>query len=131
EKQAQAIFLIGAAARRGAPSPTVLGLTLLTGLRADLVTASFGMIAVLLVALVVAAPFRLRGVGHAGAVLVRTLTIAAAILTVAYVAVLTVDMGYYLYSGHRLDAVFVEYLTDLVGPRRPGGIGGSHGRPQT
>src|SRR5262245_2050035 len=130
-QQAQRIFLIGAEARRDAPSPAVLGLTLLTGLRADFVTASFGMIVVLVVAVIVAAPFALGGLGRAGAVLVRTVTVAAAILTVAYVAVLTVDMGYYLYSGHRLDAIFVEYLTDLVGQGRQGDIGGSQVGTQT
>src|SRR5262249_21307378 len=124
-QQAQRIFLIGAEARRDASSPAVLGLTLLTGLRADLVTASFGMIVVLVVAVIVAAPFVLGGLGRAGAVLVRTVTVAAAILTVAYVVVLTVDMGYYLYSGHRLEAGFIQYLNHPLGPRRQGAIGGS------
>ena len=120
-QQAQRVFLIGAAALRDAPSPTVLGLTLVTGLRADLVTASFGMLVALAVALVVAAPVALRGRPRARAALVRTLGVAAAVLSVAYVAVLTIDMGYYLYSGQRLDAVFMEYVTDLLGQGRHSG----------
>jgi len=130
-QQAQRIFLIGAAARRDVPSPAILGLTLFTGLRADLVTASFGMLAALVLALLVAAPLALRAPSSARAVLGRTLGVAGAVLTVAFVAILTVDMGYYLYSGHRLDAVFIEYLTDLFGQGRHGEIRGSQVGAQT
>src|SRR5206468_5312031 len=77
-QQAQRIFLIGAAARRDPPSPAVLGLTLITGLRADLVTASFGMLAALVLALLVAAPLALRAPSSARAVLGRTLGVAGA-----------------------------------------------------
>ena len=130
-QQAQRIFLIGAAARREMPSPTILGLTLFTGLRADLVTASFGMLAALVVALVVAAPFLVRGLQRARIVLARVFSATAAVLTVAFIAVLTVDMGYYLYSGHRLDAVFLEYISDLFGQGRQGEIRGSQVGTQT
>ena len=131
-QQAQRIFLmIVAAARREVPSPEVLGLTLLTGLRADLVTASFGMLAALALALLVAALVALRASSRAGSVLVRALGVAAASLTVVYVAILTVDMGYYLYSGQRLDAVFMEYVADLFGQGRQGEIRGSQVAAQT
>ena len=131
-QQAQRIFLmIVAAARREVPSPEVLGLTLLTGLRADLVTASFGMLAALALALLVAALVALRAWSRAGSVLVRALGVAAASLTVVYVAILTVDMGYYLYSGQRLDAVFMEYVADLFGQGRQGEIRGSQVAAQT
>jgi hypothetical protein len=130
-QQAQRVFLLIAAARREIPSPGVLGLTLLTGLRADLITASVGMAAALLVALIAAAPVALRGRRHARAVLARTLSIAGAILTVTYIAVLTIDMGYYLYGGHRLDAVFMEYVADMFGQGRHGALGGSQVGAQT
>ena len=130
-QEAQRVFLLIATARREIPSPGVLGLTLLTGLRADLITASVGMLAVLVVALLVATPVALRERRHAGAVLARTLSVAGAMLTVAYVAVLTVDMGYYLYSGHRLDAVFMEYVADMFGQGRHGALGGSQVGAQT
>jgi arylsulfatase A-like enzyme len=130
-QQAQRIFLIAAAARRDAPSPTVLGLTLFTGLRADLVTAGFGMLAALTVALAIAAPVALVRPSRARVVLVNALGIAAAVLTVGYVLILTVDMGYYLYSGNRLDAVFLEYFTDLLGQGRQGEIRGSQVGAQT
>lgn len=130
-QQAQRIFLLAAAALREPPSPAVLGLTLLTGLRADLVTASFGMLVALVPALAVGALVGLRRREHARAAAARALGVAAAILTVAYVAVLTVDMGYYLYSGQRLDAVFMEYVTDLLGQGRHGQIAGSQVATQT
>jgi arylsulfatase A-like enzyme len=130
-QQAQRVFLVIATARGELPSPGVLGLTLFTGLRADLVTASFGMLAALVVALVVAALIAVRERRLARAVVARTLGILGAVLTVTYVAVLTADMGYYLYSGHRLDAVFMEYLADLVGQGRQGAIRGSQVGTQT
>ena len=130
-QQAQRIFLIGAAARRDPPSPAVLGLTLITGLRADLVTAGFGMLVAFVVASVVAAPFLRHGPSRARAMVARVFAVAAAIVAVAYVTVLTVDMGYYLYSGHRIDAVFIEYVTDLFGQGRQGQISGSQVGTQT
>ena len=130
-QQAQRVFLIAAAARRERPSAPVVGLTLLTGLRADLVTASVGMLAALAVALVVAALVLLRGRERARAVLARTLGAAGGILVIAYVAVLTVDMGYYLYSGQRLDAVFMEYISDLLGQGRQAEVAGTQVGTQT
>jgi arylsulfatase A-like enzyme len=130
-QQAQRMFLIGVAARREAPSPAVLGLTLLTGLRADLVTAGFGMLVAFVVALAVGAPFALRGPRAAYPVVARVFAAAAGVVAVAYVTVLTVDMGYYLYSGHRIDAVFIEYVTDVLGQGRQGQIAGSQVGTQT
>ncbi len=130
-QQAQRVFLLGAAARREAPSPGVLGLTLLTGLRADLVTASAGMLGAAAVALVVGALVALRRRDRARAAAARALGVAGALLAVVYVAVLTVDMGYYLYSGQRLDAVFMEYVSDLMGQGRQGRIAGSQVATQT
>src|SRR5205823_6602308 len=79
----------------------------------------------------VAALVALRPSSRAGSVLVRALGVAAASLTVVYVAILTVDMGYYLYSGQRLDAVFMEYVADLFGQGRQGEIRGSQVAAQT
>jgi hypothetical protein len=130
-QQAQRVFLVMAAARREMPSAGVLGLTLLTGLRADLMSASVGMLAALLFALIVTAPFALRERRRARTVLARTLGIAGAVLAVTYIAILTVDMGYYLYSANRLDAVFMEYVADMVGQGRHGQLGGSQVGAQT
>ena len=130
-QQAQRVFLLLAAARREPPAPSVLGLTLLTGVRADLVTASVGMVAALLVALLVAAPLAVLARPRVATVLLRALGVVATILAVAYVFVLTIDMGYYLYSGNRLDAVFMEYVSDLVSQGRHGEIRGSQVGAQT
>src|SRR5207302_322196 len=108
-----------------------LGLALLAGLRAGLVPASAGLLAALGVALVVAALVLLRGRERARAVLARTLGAAGGILVIAYVAVLTVDMGYYLYSGQRLDAVFMEYISDLLGQCRQAEVAGTQVGTQT
>src|SRR5467141_4028633 len=119
-QQAERIFLvIVVAVKRDVPSPGVLGLTLFTGLRADLVTASFGALVAL------------RAWRRAGAVLVRALGVTAATLSGVYVAILTVDMGYYLYGGQRLDAVFMEYVADLFGQGRQGEMRGSQVATQT
>jgi arylsulfatase A-like enzyme len=130
-QQAQRVFLLIVATRREVPSAGVLGLTLLTGLRADFITASVGMLVALVVAVLVAALLAVRGRWSAYATLVRSIGIAGAVLTVAYVAVLTVDMGYYLYGGNRLDAVFIEYVTDMFGQGRHGQLGGSQVGTQT
>jgi Sulfatase len=124
-QQAQRVFLILATARREIPSAGVLGLTLFTGLRADLITASVGMLGALLVASLVAASVALRDRRRAGAVLARTVGLVGGVLAVAYITILTVDMGYYLYSGQRLDAVFMEYVADMIGQGRHGQLGGS------
>jgi arylsulfatase A-like enzyme len=130
-QQAERLYLIGAAARRERPSLSVLGLTLLTGLRADLVTAGFGILAVLGVAALVAGVVVLRRADRAAAAFAVALGVAGAALAVGYVAVLTVDMGYYLYSGQRLDAVFMEYVADLLSQTRHGEIAGSQVATQT
>jgi len=130
-QQAQRLFLIGVTARREMPSPGVLVLTLITGLRADLVTAGFAMLAAFVLALLVAAPFMLRDRAAACVVAKRGLSMIGAVMAVAYIAVLTVDMGYYLYSGHRIDAVFMEYLVDLLGQGRQGHVSGSQVGTQT
>jgi len=130
-QQAQRVFLLIAAARRDPPSPGVLMLTLLTGLRADLVTAGFGILFAVVVAVLVAAVVALREPRLVVVVLSRTFSVAAAVVAVAFIAVLTVDMGYYLYSGHRLDAVFIEYVTDVFSQGRHGEIRGSQVGAQT
>src|SRR5262249_61773788 len=79
-QQAQRVFLVMAVARREMPSAGVLGLTLLTGLRADLMSASVGMLAALLAALIVAAPFALRDARRSRAVFARALGIPGAVL---------------------------------------------------
>jgi phosphoglycerol transferase MdoB-like AlkP superfamily enzyme len=130
-QQAQRVFLLLGVLRREWPSPALATMTLATGLRADLVTAGFGMLAALAVAGLVGAVVALRRPSSARAALLRALRVTSAVVAVLYAAVLTVDMGYYQYSGQRLDAVFVEYLMDVVGQAGHGGIGSSQVGQQT
>lgn len=130
-QQAQRLFLLFGALRREWPSPALTAVTLITGLRADLVTAGVGMLAALGAALGIAALVALRRPERARALLVGALRAASIVVVVLYAAVLTVDMGYYQYSGQRLDPVFVEYLTDVAAQAGHGGIGASQVGQQT
>ena len=118
-QQAQRLLLTALTLPREPATARTLGQTLLTGLRADFITASLGMIAVLAVS-VVAGSLVLGGRRLAGRELhprrtyVRALTIAAVAVTVAFFVVLVIDMGYYRYSGQRLDFVFFEYVGDVL-----------------
>src|SRR5262249_4113394 len=130
-QQAQRVFLVMAAARREMPSAGVLGLTLFTGFRADLMSASVGMLAALAAGLSFTRPCALRERRWSRRVFPRPRGFAGAVLAATYIAILTVDMGYYLYSSNRLDAVFMEYIADMVGQGRHGQLGGSQDATQT
>jgi len=118
-QQAQRLLLTALAAGREAPSARTLVTTLFTGVRADLITAGFGMALVLAITLV-AGSLVLLGRRLAGRELhprrtyERALTITSIVFAVVFFVVLTVDMGYYRYSGQRLDFVFFEYIGDLL-----------------
>jgi phosphoglycerol transferase MdoB-like AlkP superfamily enzyme len=118
-QQAQRLLLTALALTREPASPGTLTQTFLTGVRADLITAGFGMAAVLVVSGVVGS-LVLLGRRLAGRELApahtygRALSLSALVLTAAFLVVLTVDMGYYRYSGQRLDFVFFEYIADML-----------------
>src|SRR5437016_2599032 len=106
-QQAQRFLLTALAAAREAPSARTLVTTLVTGVRADLITAGFGMAAALVITLVIGSLVLLvrtlaRRPVEPRRTYARTLTVAAVVIAVAYLVVLTVDMGYYRYSGQRL-----------------------------
>jgi phosphoglycerol transferase MdoB-like AlkP superfamily enzyme len=118
-QQAQRLLLTAMALSREPTSARTLTQTLLTGIRADLITAGLGMIAVLAVSIVagslVLAGRRLTGRAlHPQRTCVRALTVTAVVVTAAFFVVLVIDMGYYRYSGQRLDFVFFEYVGDVL-----------------
>jgi len=118
-QQAQRLLLMGLAAARERPTLDTLVRTLATGVRADLITAGFGMAGALVLTAVIGSLVllarRLLGVPvEARRTYTRTLAITAAVVAVACFVVLTVDMGYYRYSGQRLDFVFFEYVGDML-----------------
>ena len=99
-QQAQRLLLTALAAARETPSARTLVTTLVTGIRADLITAGLGMAAVLIVSLVIGSLVLLarrlaRRPVEARRTYVRTLGVAAVVVTIVYFVVLTVDMGYY------------------------------------
>ncbi|HTO13897.1 MAG TPA: LTA synthase family protein [Candidatus Binatia bacterium] len=118
-QQAQRLLLTALALAHEPTSARTLTQTLVTGVRADLITAGLGMIAVLAVSLVagslVLAVRRAAGRAlHPLRTYGRALTITALVATAAFFVVLTIDMGYYRYSGQRLDFVFFEYVGDVL-----------------
>ena len=118
-QQAQRVLLTAFALTRESTSGRTLAQTLLTGIRADLITAGLGMIAVLAVSVVagslVLAVRRAAGRAlHPRRTYTRALTALALAVTVLFFVVLVIDMGYYIYSGQRLDFVFFEYVGDVL-----------------
>ena len=118
-QQAQRLLLTSLALARESTSARTLAQTLLTGVRADLITAGFGMAAALALAIVlgslVLAGRRVTGRPlHPARTYRRALVAASVATTLVFLVVLTVDMGYYRYSGQRLDFVFFEYVGDML-----------------
>ncbi|HET8578572.1 MAG TPA: sulfatase-like hydrolase/transferase, partial [Methylomirabilota bacterium] len=134
-QQAQRVFLLVNVLSRDVPPVGLLLMTLATGVRADLVTAGLGiLVALVLGALAVSLLIVIRRGRRTETVArtyVRGLGIAAALVAVVYFAVLGVDMGYYLYSGHRMDFVLFEYFAELIGQSSEGAVAGSQAGQQT
>src|SRR5439155_6412408 len=115
---AERVFLLREAARVEPPTPAVLGLTLLTGARADLILATLAVAVAALGAVIVAAPLALvprrrHGAGVAASFR-SSLRAWCWALAVVFLLVLTVDMGYYGYNRQHLDAVFFEYVDEML-----------------
>ena len=117
-QQAERFFLLPEAWALEEPPASLLAKTLLTGLRADLITATFGILlaaglgGVLGLLLTVLTRYRdvplPTGVCHR-----RGLTGASVLMGLLLMTLLTVDMGYYGYNQQHLNFVFFEYLDDL------------------
>jgi len=124
-QQAQRLLLTSLALARESTSARTLLQTLFTGVRADLITAGFGMafalaLSLVLGSLVLAGRRLAHRELHPQRTYTRTLTVVSAIVAVVFFIVLTVDMGYYRYSGQRLDFVFFEYVGDMLDQARSG-----------
>jgi arylsulfatase A-like enzyme len=115
---AERIFLLREAASLELPSPGTLVATMLTGARGDLSVASLAVAIGLLGAALVTVPWALlasRG-GWAGAARTfrRGLTAGCWTLGVLGLLLVTVDMAYYGHNRQHLDAVFFDYIDELV-----------------
>ncbi|HEU4369619.1 MAG TPA: LTA synthase family protein [Methylomirabilota bacterium] len=114
-QQAQRLVLLALAGARELPSARVFLATLGTGVRADLVVTGFAIAASFLVALAVGVIVLLvHRAARARRVAVRALAVAAAVTAALAFLVETLDLGYYRYSGQRLDFVFLEYVGDVL-----------------
>lgn len=115
-QQAQRLYLLIRTVPREAASPPVLVKTVMTGIRADLVTAGLSIAGALLLAVAAGSLLllRRRRRADASAACARVLAVVAAVVAVVFLLVLTADVGYYEYSSQRLDSVFLEYVTDVV-----------------
>ena len=134
-QQGQRVFLLLTVLSREAPGARLLLKTLVTGVRADFVTASFVIVGALGLGLAAASllwivPSRRRAGSFAGGS-VRAVGVAAGLVTLLCFLIQSVDMGYYLYSGQRMDFVLFEYFGELIGQSREGAVVGSQAGQQT
>ncbi len=122
-QQAERLFLLPEAWRLEQPVTGQLVRTLWIGLRADLITATFGiLLAVIiggLVGLVLTFTTSWRAVlipseAHHR----RGLFSAALLVGLLLMAFLIIDMGYYGFNQQHLDFVFFEYIDDLLTQQR-------------
>lgn len=111
------LFLLPETLTHDMPGIEVLAKTLETGIRADLVVATLGILCSAILTFLLLIPFLvtwLLGRQQTIASLTcRFLNVFGAGMAVIILLFLVVDMGYYAYSHQRLDFVFVDYLLDL------------------
>ncbi|MGH7387491.1 MAG: LTA synthase family protein, partial [Candidatus Methylomirabilales bacterium] len=116
-QQAGRLFLLPEALSIETPSAGVLATTLVTGLRADLIVATLGVVLGMAVALALwlphAALSKLRGMPVNARVYGRGFAASSLLIAVLLMGLVTVDMGYYAYNHAHLDFVFLEYVDDL------------------
>ncbi|MGH7165498.1 MAG: LTA synthase family protein, partial [Nitrospiraceae bacterium] len=118
-QQAGRLFLLPEAFSIETPSAGVLAKTLVTGLRADLITATLGILIVVFLACVTgwgwSVFWRWRGIARDSSFLHRgALMVFSGLIGGLFLVLLTANMGYYHYSHQYLDFVFFEYLDDLL-----------------
>jgi len=118
-QQAERLFLLPEAWKLEQPETGLLVRTLWIGLRADLITATFGILLAVLIG--VLAGLVLTVAAHWRAVSVpsethhrRGLSGASLLVGLLLMTVLIVDMGYYGFNQQHLDFVFFEYVDDLL-----------------
>lgn len=111
---AERLFLVQEAARAERPTAGILAQTLFTGARADLMLATLGVLVALAGAALVTTPLALAARSRAAAWFRASLRGWCWAVAVAFLLVLTVDMGYYGYNRQHLDSVFFEYVDEML-----------------
>jgi Sulfatase len=117
-QSAERLFLVATSLRQEWPTAATLVKTLATGFRADLIGAAGGIVIAIVLGLLVgggvAVVRRWRNRrADLGSPWTRGVGAAAIFVALVMLAVTTADMGYYHYSGQRLDLVFIEYVSDV------------------
>jgi len=119
-QQAERVFLLPEAIAIEVPEMSVLAKTLLTGLRADLIVSTIGMVLAMGLAVICWAPaavvLLVRELRVDASAYQRWLKRTALLVGLFIIGFVTVDMGYYGYSRQHLDFVFFDYIDDLIAP---------------
>src|SRR5205085_3612532 len=110
-QSAERLFLVATTVGQERPSAATLAKTLLTGFRADLIGAAAGIFVAIVLGLLIGAAVALLRRGRvrradARPPWTRGIWAGGFVMALVMLAVTTVDMGYYHYSGQRLDLVF-------------------------
>jgi hypothetical protein len=118
-QQAERLFLLPEAWKLERPETGQLAMTLWIGLRADLITATFGILLAFVIGgatgLLLMLAARWQGVPvPAETHHRRGLSGAGLLVGLLLMTVLIVDMGYYGFNQQHLDFVFFEYVDDLL-----------------
>ena len=120
-QQAERLFLLPQAVSLEFPTPALLLKTLVTGLRADLITSTIGIAVAVLLAGGVGAIFsaiaKRSGLPRKADQPYRLgLSLTSGLMALLFLILLTVDMGYSHFNQQHLNFVFFEYLDDLFAP---------------
>lgn len=114
---AERLFLVATSLAQERPTAATLAKTLTTGLRADLIGATAAVVIATVLGLILGAALagvrRWRNRRGPGSPWTNGVWIGGLLIALVLLAVMTVDMGYYRYSGQRLDLVFLEYVSDV------------------
>ena len=135
-ENAERLFLVGATMRQEWPTAATLAKTLVTGFRADLIAAAAATVLAVSLgllaggALVIVRRWR-RPRADVRSPWIRGLWAGSLFMAVVMLLVATVDMGYYHYSGQRLDLVFLEYVSDVFAQAAETQVAGSQVGRQT
>jgi sulfatase-like protein len=135
-QQAERVFLIQQAWALETPTGGLFLKTLWTGLRADLISATFAVLIAVVVGLVLGTGLRVfsktRGRQDTFRSCFQTGYLAASWCMAAVIlSCLTIDVGYYRFNKQHLDFVFFEYVGDLVAQTSEIGLDSAQAAQQT
>ena len=135
-QSAERLFLVTTTLGREWPTVATLARTLMTGFRTDLIGSAAGIGIATVLGLVVGAGVlivrrRRNRRADLGSPWTTGVWIGGLVMALVILAVTTVDMGYYHYSGQRLDLVFLEYVSDVFAQATEAQVAGSQVGRQT